>query len=55
MLMIFNCKGLPTVGMAMLLNVYLTIYMYGFFFMHSSKWYKFHENLSYDYILFGVH
>lgn len=23
--------------------------------MHSSRWYKFHENLSYDYILFGVH
>jgi hypothetical protein len=25
--MIFNCKGLPDIGMAMLLNVYLTIYI----------------------------
>jgi hypothetical protein len=26
-----------------------------FSFMHSSRWHKFLEHLSYDYILFGVH
>jgi hypothetical protein len=32
-LMIFNCKGLPIIGMAMLLNVYLTIYV---IFFHAQ-------------------
>ena len=55
--MTFNCKGLSAIGMAMLLNAYLAIHpMYMLFsFMHNSRWYKFLEHLSYDYILFGMH
>ena len=29
--MIFNCKGLPAIGMAMLLNVYLAMYVIFFY------------------------